>query len=93
VVTVTSTVPVPAGETAVIEVAELTVKLVALAEPNLTAVAPLKFVPVMLTEVPPVTEPSLGLTFVTTGEGLVVVLSVWSEPLLVPPALVAEILK
>ena len=53
VVTVTSTVPVPAGETAVIELSELTVKLVALVEPNLTAVAPLKLVPVMLTELPP----------------------------------------
>jgi hypothetical protein len=53
VVTVTSTVPVPGGETAVIEVADPTVKLVALAEPNFTAVAPLKRLPVIVTEVPP----------------------------------------
>ena len=39
VVTVTSTVPVPAGEVAVIWVAELTVTPVAAAAPNVTAVA------------------------------------------------------
>jgi hypothetical protein len=53
VVTVTSTVPVPAGETAVIELAELTVKLVALVAPNLTAFAPVKPVPLTVTVVPP----------------------------------------
>ena len=40
---VTSTVPVPAGDVAVIEVAELTVKLVAAVAPKSTAVAPVKF--------------------------------------------------
>ena len=49
VVTVTSTVPVPGREVAVIEVALLTVKLVAAVAPNLTAVAPVKPVPVMVT--------------------------------------------
>src|SRR5206468_9322272 len=43
-VTVTSTVPVPAGEVAVIELPEVTVKLVAAVEPNLTAVAPANLV-------------------------------------------------
>ena len=67
VVTVTSTVPVPAGEVAVIEVAELTVKLVALAAPNFTAVAPVNTVPVMVTDVPPTVEPDVGEIDVTVG--------------------------
>jgi hypothetical protein len=40
VVTVTLTVPEPAGETAVMEVAEAALKLVAWLAPNLTAFAP-----------------------------------------------------
>ena len=43
VVTVTSTVPAPAGAVAVIEVAELTVKPVAGGGAESTAVAPVKF--------------------------------------------------
>ena len=66
-VTVTSTVPVPAGEVAVIELPEVTVKLVAAVEPNLTAVAPAKPVPVIVTEVPPAAGPTLGSTLVTVG--------------------------
>ena len=69
VVTVTSTVPVPAGETAVIELAEFTVKLVALIEPNVTAEAPVRFVPVIVTKVPPPTGPLLGFRFATVGAG------------------------
>jgi hypothetical protein len=69
VVTVTSTVPVPAGETAVIELAELTVKLVALVAPNLTAVAPVKPLPLTVTVVPPACGPALGLTPLTVGGG------------------------
>ena len=42
VVTVTSTVPVPAGDVAVTEVALLTTTPVAALVPNLTAVAPVK---------------------------------------------------
>ncbi len=51
---VTEIVPVrtPVGAAAVIWVAEFTVKLAAAREPNLTAVAPVKFRPVMITEVP-----------------------------------------
>ena len=67
VVTVTSTVPVPAGSTAVICVAETTVTLVAGVVPKSTAVAPLKTVPVMVTVVPPATGPEVGLMSVTTG--------------------------
>jgi hypothetical protein len=67
VVTVTSTVPVPAGETAVIDVVEFTVKLVAPVEPNFTAVAPVKLVPPIVTDVPPVSKPVVGLRFVTVG--------------------------
>ena len=47
VVTVTSTVPVPAGAFAVILVALFTVNVVAAVAPNFTALAPVKFVPVM----------------------------------------------
>jgi hypothetical protein len=53
--------------TAVIEVADLTVKLVALVAPKLTAVAPVNSVPLTLTVVPPVTGPLLGVTLVTVG--------------------------
>src|SRR5262249_25381663 len=49
VVTVTSTVPTPAGEVVVIWVALSTVKEPAALLPNLTAVAPEKLVPVMVT--------------------------------------------
>ena len=65
----TSTVPPPAGEVAVMLVAEWTVKLVALLAPNLTAFAVVKSVPVMTTEVPPPGAPLAGLIPVTvTGE-------------------------
>jgi hypothetical protein len=67
VVTVTSTVPAPAGDVAVIEVAELTVTPVADAPPNFTAVAPLKLVPVIVTKVPPATGPPVGEIDVTVG--------------------------
>ena len=52
---------------AVIWVVELTVKLVALVLPNLTAVAPVKLVPRMMTVVPPDLVPLVGLTEVTVG--------------------------
>ena len=62
-VTVTSTVPAaPAGAVAVMEVALLTVKVEAAVVPNFTAVAPVKLVPVIVTEVPPVVGPEVGLT-------------------------------
>ena len=61
VVTVTSTAPaLPAGEVAVIEVAELTVKLLAATEPNFTDVALVRSVPVIVTKVPPTILPFAG---------------------------------
>jgi len=67
VVTVTSTAPVPAGATAVICVAELTANDVAGVAPNETAVAPVKFVPVIVTIVPPAAGPDVGESDVTDG--------------------------
>src|SRR5258708_20924111 len=69
VVTVTSTVPTPVGEVAVIWVALLTVKEAAALLPNLTAVAPEKLVPVMVTLLPPDVGPVFGLTLVTVRAG------------------------
>ena len=69
VVTLTVTEPVPAAVTAVIWVAELTVKLAAAVLPNCTAVAPVKLVPVMTTLVPPVAGPDVGARPVTVGAG------------------------
>jgi hypothetical protein len=67
-VTVTSTVPAACGgEVTVIDVSELTVKLVAGTLPKFTAVAPVKPVPVTVTVVPPPVVPELGLTPVTDG--------------------------
>ena len=68
VVTVTSTVPVPAGETAVIDVGDVTAKAAA-ADPKLTLVVALSSVPVIVTVVPPSSGPALGLTSVTVGTG------------------------
>jgi hypothetical protein len=67
VVTLTLTVPDPEGEVAVIEVAEFTVMPVAEAAPKITAVAPLKLVPVMVTTVPPAPGPEVGEIDVTVG--------------------------
>ena len=67
VVTRTSTVPVPAGAVAVIWVAELTVNPVAADPPKVTAVAPEKFVPVMITAVPPVCGPAVDERELTVG--------------------------
>jgi hypothetical protein len=71
VVTVMSTAPEDsAGEVAVIEVALVTVKLVAAIDPNLTALAPVRFVPVIVTLVPPPNAPAVGLTAVTVGRAM-----------------------
>lgn len=59
-VTVTSTVPVPAGAVAVSEVSELTVNVFAAVVPNMTDVAPVKPLPRRLTTVPPESGPELG---------------------------------
>ena len=67
VVTFTSTVPVPAGLSAVIEVSLTTVIFVAAVAPKSTAVAPVNPVPVIVTRVPPATGPLVGLRAVTVG--------------------------
>jgi hypothetical protein len=67
---VTSTVPaLPAGVVVVIWVAETTVNDVGAVDPNRTAVAPPKPVPVIVTGVPPASGPAPGLTPVTVGTG------------------------
>src|ERR1700694_3231353 len=68
VVTLTSTTPVPAGLVAVIVVSLVTVKLAA-AAPKLTAVAPVKAEPPIVTGVPPASGPLLGVTELTAGAG------------------------
>ena len=67
VVTVTSTVPLPAGDVAVIEVALLITTEAAAVLPNLTVEAPVKLVPVIVTLVPPVVGPLVGEIDVTVG--------------------------
>ena len=70
-VTVISTVPAdPAGAVAVIWVALLTVKPVALDAPNFTAVAPVNPVPVRTTDVVPAVGPLLGEMLVTVGSAV-----------------------
>ena len=67
VVTCTSATPPPAGETAVTVVGDSTVKLAAFVPPNVTAVASLRFEPVIVTVVPPVEGPVVGEMLVTVG--------------------------
>ena len=87
VVTLMSTVPLPAGEVALIDVALLTVKVAAAVLPNFTAVAPVKFLPAIVTEVPPVSGPEIGLTEEMEGTGINVNLSA-NHAELVPPGVV-----
>ena len=66
--TVTSTVAtVPGGDTAVIWVADVWVKLAVAVDPNVTAAAAVSCNPVITTVVPPDGGPELGVTFVTIG--------------------------
>ena len=68
VVTTTLAVPTePAGVVAVIEVALTTVTFEAVAPPIVTAVAPVKPVPVRVTDCPPASGPDDGLTVLTSG--------------------------
>jgi hypothetical protein len=68
VLTVTSTVPDDAkGEVAVMLVVDVTVKSVAGLSPNEMPSTSAKFVPVMVTLVPPPVGPLLGLIPVTVG--------------------------
>ena len=66
-VTVTSSVPVPAGAVTVSCVAEVTDTDAPAEEPNATESPGEKSVPVTVTEVPPEVAPALGLTAVTVG--------------------------
>ena len=72
VVTVTSTVPVPAGTSTVRLVAVSAPIEVPALVPKCTAVAPVKFVPLTVTEFPPAGAPLFGLIPVTVGSGLYV---------------------
>ena len=58
---------VPAGVVAVMEVALTTTTLVAAAPPRVTLVAPVKLVPVMVTDWPPAVGPVDGLIALTAG--------------------------
>ena len=67
-VTVTATAPtLPAGVVAVIEVLLTTTTLVAAVLPNVTVAPAAKFVPVIVTLVPPAVDPLFGETLVTVG--------------------------
>jgi hypothetical protein len=68
VTTLTDTVPAASGgETAVMEVDELTVKLLAGTFPKSTASTSAKFVPVMFTDVPPLVVPDVVPNELTVG--------------------------
>jgi hypothetical protein len=74
VVTLTSTTPaIWAGEVMVILVLEFTVRLVPAVVPNLTAVAPVNPVPVIVTTVPPAVGPLAGEMAVTVGRAITVI--------------------
>jgi len=67
-VTVTVTAPaLPAGVVAVIDVLLTTTTLVAAVAPNFTVAPAAKFVPVIVTAVPPAAGPLFGLTLLTVG--------------------------
>jgi len=67
VVTVTSTVPVPAGAFTVIFESETTTKAVAAFVPNFTSVAPVKPDPFIVTVLPPAPGPFVGDKLLTVG--------------------------
>jgi hypothetical protein len=55
------------GDVAVIDVPEFTVKLAAGTLPNITEVAPVKLLPVMLTLIPPAVVPLLPVKLLIAG--------------------------
>ena len=67
--TVTSTVPEPAGDLAVSLVADTNVTVGAGLEPNATSAEAVKLVPVIVTAVPPAVGPAIRLSAVTVGAG------------------------
>jgi hypothetical protein len=66
--TVTATVPDPGGTTALIAPSLVTEKLVARVPPKSTGVAPVKPLPVMVTDVPPDDGPESGTKALTGGQ-------------------------
>ena len=70
VITVTSTIPVPAGLTAVTVVSLPPSRSVAGVVPKSTAVAPVSPVPVIVTGVPPAYGPLVGARAVTVGAAM-----------------------
>ena len=69
-VTVTVAAPaLPAGVVAVIVVLFTTTTLVAAVPPIVTVAPAAKFVPVIVTDVPPLVEPLFGVMLVTLGAG------------------------
>ena len=67
-VTVTSTVPLPAGDTAVQVLGLVQDTPVAGVEPNITEESAVNPVPLMVTVVPPAADPAVGLIPVTPGD-------------------------
>ena len=86
VATVTSTGPtfLLDGAVAVICVSDSTLKAVAGTVPKLTALAAVRFAPVIFTGVPPFTEPRPGATSMIAGAGWTSALSSTSLPGSVP---------
>ena len=81
VVTITLAVPaVPAGVVAVMLVEVTTTTFVAATPPMVTAVAPVKSIPVMVMVVPPAVEPLVGEILVTLGAAFKEVAVTWAEP-------------
>jgi hypothetical protein len=72
VVTSTSTTPaLPAGDEHVIDVGESTVNPAHGVPSTVTALAPVKSVPVIVSDVPPPVGPDDGATDVTVGAGVI----------------------
>ena len=91
VVTTTSTTPAdPTGLVAVIKLSLLTVKLAASTPPNDTAVAPVRFDPVIVTIVPPNVEPDVGDRLVRAGRGVTNVNLLLAVTADCPPAVVTR---
>lgn len=78
--TVTDTAPVPGGETAVMRLSDTTLKEAAGVPPKKTPVAFINPAPLILTVVPPVVGPWVGLLEVMTGGGWKPKLNELSEP-------------
>ena len=79
-----------AGVSAVTLVAETTTTLVAATPPTVTLLAPVRFVPVIVIDVPPIVEPLVGVTDVRVGAGTTYVNAFVNVA--VPPAVVTATL-